>query len=294
MKKINGVITALITPFTKDDRIDEEGLGVLIERQIAAGIDGICVTAGSGEFANTTSGERARVVELSVKYAKGRVPIIPGVFSTNTADAVAWSKKAASLGADALLVLSPLYNRPSPEGMKLYYKTIADSVRETPILVYNNPGRTGVDVSDQYELFRDIDNIVGVKECNRDMGVFSVTVRKMADKWDCILSGDEDIFYTTLCLGGKGSILTTSNVAPQKWVELYRAFKAGDHATAVRVHYEMLDLIFALYTLNHPALVKKCLTMMGLPAGLTRSPLVEPTEAQVARIAELIDKMNLK
>lgn len=293
MTKINGVLTALITPFTSNDLVDEDGLALLIERQINAGIDGVCVTAGSGEFVNLSDDERHHVVELSAKASKGRIPVIAGVFAANTKDALYTAQRAASAGADALLLLTPYYNRPSNEGLKLYYKTVSESV-ELPVIVYNNPGRTGIDVSDIYEMFSDIKNIIGVKECNRDMGTFSMTVENMGKKWSSILSGDEDIFLPTLCLGGKGSILTTSNVAPQKWVSLYKAFLAKDYETAKSIHYEMLPLIFGLYTLNHPALVKKCLTLMGLPAGLTRSPLIEPTEKQVARISELIEKMNLK
>lgn len=290
--KINGVLTALITPFTSKDLIDEDGLAFLIERQIKAGIDGICVTAGSGEFVNLSADERHHVVELSVKAAKGRVPIVAGVFAANTQDALYTAKRAVSAGANALLLLTPYYNRPSNEGLKLYYKTVAESV-DIPTIVYNNPGRTGIDASNIYEMFSDIQNIIGVKECNRDMGVFSMTVANMGGKWNSILSGDEDIFLPTLCLGGKGSILTTSNVAPKKWVNLYQAFLAEDYETAKSIHYEMLPLIFALYTLNHPALVKKCLSLMGLPAGLTRSPLIQPTEKQVERISELIEEMNL-
>jgi 4-hydroxy-tetrahydrodipicolinate synthase len=293
LKKINGVLTALVTPFTESDLVDEEGLGILIERQIEAGIHGICVTAGSGEFVNLTDDERERVVELSVNFAKGRIPVVAGVFAANTKDAVACAKRAENKGADALLLLTPYYNRPSDDGLKLYYKTVAESVN-TPLIVYNNPGRTGIDVSNIYESFADIKNIIGVKECNRDMGTFTFTVQNMGKYWNSILSGDEDIFYPTLCLGGKGSVLTTSNVAPDRWVKLYNAFLNGDHKTACEVHFEMMALIYALYTKNHPALVKKCLRMLGLPAGKTRSPLVEPTEAQVARISELIEKMNLK
>ncbi len=293
MKKIHGVLTALVTPFTKDGVVDEEGLGILIERQISAGIHGLCVTAGSGEFVNLTDQERGHVVELSVKYANGRIPIVAGVFAANTSDAVNRAKRASNKGADAILLLTPYYNRPSNAGLKLYYKTVAESIN-TPIIIYNNPGRTGIDVSGIYEEFADIKNIIGIKECNRDMGVFTFTVEHMGKQWDSILSGDEDIFYPTLCLGGKGSVLTTSNVAPEKWVKLYNAFKHGDHETARKIHYEMMPLIYALYTQNHPALVKKCLTMLGLPAGTTRSPLVAPTETQVNSIAELIEKMNLK
>ena len=293
MKKLNGVSTALITPFTANGMVDEEGLGVLIERQISADVKGICVTAGSGEFANTTTEEHALVVKLAVKYADGRVPIIAGVFACSTADALVASKKACSLGADALLVLSPLYNRPSPDGMKLYYKTIAEGV-DKPVLIYNNSGRTGVDIASLYKSFHDIDNIIGIKECNRDMGVFSETILNMSDKWNSILSGDEDIFYPHLCLGGHGAIMTTSNIAPKPWVELYTAFMVGDHARAVKIHYSMLPLLNAVYTLNHPSLVKKCMVMMGLPAGAARSPLMEPTREQIDRIAEVIEKMSLK
>lgn len=293
MKSIHGVLTALITPFTNHDVVDEEGLGILIERQIAAGIHGICVTAGSGEFVNLTEKEREHVVELSVNYAKGRIPVVAGVFAANTCDAVKCAEKAANKGADALLLLTPYYNRPSTSGLKLYYKTVAENV-SVPIIIYNNPGRTGIDVSDIYSEFADIKNIIGVKECNRDMGTFTFTVNHMGKQWNSILSGDEDIFYPTLCLGGKGAVLTTSNVAPDKWVTLYNAFMKGDHETARKVHYEMMPLIYALYTLNHPALVKKCLSLLGLPAGMTRSPLVAPTEPQVTKIMELIEKMNLK
>lgn len=293
MRAINGVLTAMVTPFTESGCIDEEGIGILLERQIEAGVHGVCVTAGSGEFVNLTPEERTRVVQLAVEYAKGRMPIVVGVFSANTRDAQAWGQKAAQLGAAALLLLTPYYNRPSAEGLHLYYKTVADSV-DIPTIIYNNPGRTGIDVSNMYKDFSDIPNIIGVKECNRDMGTFSLTVESMGSQWNSILSGDEDIFYPTLCLGGKGSILTTSNIAPKKWVNLYDAFNKGDHKTAVSIHYEMLPLIFGLYTLNHPALVKKCLSLMGLPAGKTRSPLVEPTKDQVSLIAKLIEEMGLK
>ena len=293
MKRINGVLTALVTPFTVSNKVDEDGLECLIERQIKAGIHGLCVTAGSGEFVNLTAKERQDVVSMSVKYARGRIPIVAGVFAANTSDALLTAKCAQDSGADAILLLTPYYNRPSLEGLKLYYKTIAEGIN-IPIIIYNNPGRTGIDISSNYIDFAGIDNIIGTKECNRDMGRFTFTVDLMGKSWNSILSGDEDIFYPTLCLGGKGAVLTTSNVAPDKWVNLYNAFMRGDHATACRIHYEMMPLIYALYTENHPELVKKCLTLMGLPAGITRSPLVSPTEEQVRKIQELIEIMNLK
>ncbi len=293
MKKFNGVMTALITPFTESGMIDEDGLGVLIDRQHAAGISGVCVTAGSGEFANMTAEENARVVKLAVDHAKGKIPILAGVFACNTADAVACSKRACEAGAEAILLLNPLYNRPSPDGVVAYFETVANSI-DKPVIVYNNPGRTGADITSLYPLLKHIKNIIGVKECNRDMATFAETMVNLGDTWHSILSGDEDIFYPHLCLGGHGAIMTTTNIAPAHWVKMYDAFLANDHVTVRKIHYDMMPLLNAVYTLNHPALVKKCMSMMGLPAGTTREPLVAPTPAQVERIAQVINDMNLK
>lgn len=293
MKNISGVLTALITPFTQSGVLDEEGLGLLIERQIEAGINGICVVAGSGEYVNMDEKERAHVIELAVNYSKRRIPVIAGVFEANADSALKNAKEAESKGADAVLVLTPYYNKPSVPGLKLYFKTVAENIN-IPAIIYNNPGRSPIDLSSMYEEFGDIKNVIGVKECNRDMGVFSATVKNMANRWSSILCGDDDIFYPMLALGSNGTVLTTSNIAPNRWVNLYKAFKSGDCKKAQAIHYEMLPLISAVYTLNHPALVKKCMTMMGLPAGTTRSPLVAPTKDQVATIAFVIEQMNLK
>ncbi len=293
MKKFNGVMTALITPFTANGMIDEDGLGVLIERQRAAGISAVCVTAGSGEFANMTAEENAHVVKLSVDHAKGQIPILAGVFACSTAEALACSKRACDNGAEAILLLNPLYNRPSPDGVVEYFKTVAEGI-DKPVIVYNNPGRTGADITSIYPRLKNIKNIIGVKECNRDMATFAETMVELGDTWTSILSGDEDIFYPHLCLGGHGAIMTTTNIAPAHWVKMYDAFIANDHVTVRKIHYDMMPLLNAVYTLNHPALVKKCMSMMGLPAGTTRAPLVEPTNEQVERIAKVIKQMDLK
>lgn len=293
MKDVNGVMTALITPFTPEGAVDEKGLKVLIDRQIEAGIKGICVVAGSGEYVNLTKEEREKVVKLSVQYADHRIYVISGVFEANTASAVESAKMAERNGADAVLVLTPYYNKPSVDGLKLYFKTIAESIN-IPVIIYNNPGRCTIDLSGMYKDFIDIPNVIGVKECNRDMGVFSSTVQEMSNKWRNILCGDDDIFLPMLSIGAGGTVLTTSNIVPRKWVELYDTFKSNDTEKARSLHYELLPLISAVYTLNHPALVKKCMQMMGLPAGTTRSPLVAPTDKQVAKIAEVIERLGLK
>lgn len=292
LDRVRGIITALVTPFRPDDSVDEEGLRVLLERQIKNGIHGVAVVAGSGEYVNLSDDERSRIVSLSVEQVAGRVPVIVGVLSPNTRDAVAWGKKAASLGADALLVLSPYYNKPSVPGIVGHYRAIAEAAG-LPIIVYNNPPRTGIDLTACYAQLAEIPEIIGIKECNRDLAVLSQTISALGTRWSTILGGEDDLLYPSLVLGVRGAILTTSNIVPSRWVAMYDAFTGGDHETARAIHYELLPLINAVYTLNHPALVKKALTTLGLPAGRTRAPLADPLPEQVKRIEELIAAMRL-
>ncbi len=293
MKELKGVLTALITPFTPDLKIDEEGLGVLVERQLKAGIGGICSIVGSGEYVNMSDAERARVLELTVKYVNGRAPVLAGVFEACTGRAVEMARMAEAKGADALVVLTPYYNKPSVEGLKLYFESVAESVN-IPLIIYNNPGRSPFDLSGMYKHFAGIRNVAGVKECCRDMGVFSETITSMSGVWKSLLCGDDDILLPMLSLGADGAVLTTTNIAPARWVELFNAMKKGDLATARTIHFDLMPLVNAVYTLNHPALVKKCMDMMGLPAGTTRSPLLPPTPEQVARIAKVIETVDLR
>jgi 4-hydroxy-tetrahydrodipicolinate synthase len=290
---IKGIITALVTPFGPDYSIDEKGLRVLLKRQIENGVHGIAVVAGSGEYVNLSDTERSRVVEISVKEVNGRIPVIAGVFSPNTRDAVDWAKKAAGLGANALLVLTPMYNKPSMDGLIAHFRTIAEATN-LPILIYNNPGRTGINLTpEDYLKLAEIPTICGIKECNRDLGTLSQTLSTLSSKWNSILFGDDDILYLALELGVRGGVITSSNVLPSRWVAMYNAIVKGDHETAKAIHYEVLPFFQAIYTYNHPALIKKTLTLLGLPAGRTRPPLADPTKEQEERLKKLIAAMKL-
>lgn len=290
---IKGVITALVTPFSPDDTIDEEGLRVLLRRQFEQGIHGIAVVAGSGEYVNLSETERSLVVEISVDELAGRIPVIAGVLSPNTRDASIWAEKATLLGADALLVLTPYYNRPSIDGVIDHFRTVAEAT-SLPILIYNNPGRTGINLlPDDYEKCADIPAIKGIKECSRDLAMLSQTISLLATRWTSILCGEDDLLYPALELGAAGGILTTSNVLPARWAAMYRAILTDDHETARATHYEVLPFFRAIYSDNHPALIKKALTVLGLPAGRTRAPLADPTVEQEECLRELIETMKL-
>lgn len=287
LTEYRGIITALITPFDSKGDIDEQGLKQLVERQIEAGIAGVAVVAGSGEYVNLSAAERARVVEVAAEAAAGRIPVLAGVLEPNSRDAVSWAREAQRLGAGGLLVLTPFYNKPSPAGVMRHFRAVAEAT-ELPVLLYNNPGRTGISLTlDDYVQLRDIPTIRGVKECNRDLNVFSQILAEMGSTWS-ILSGEDDLLFPSLMLGAPGGILTTSNVLPERWVAMYQACLEGDVERARGIHYEVLPFINTVYTLNHPALVKKALTLLGLPAGPAREPLAEPTEEQVQRLRSLL------
>jgi len=180
----------------------------------------------------------------------GKIPVIAGVLSASTREAVKWSKEAAHLGVDALLVLTPYYNKPSIKGLVAHFRSVAEAT-DLPIIVYNNPGRTSIKLlPDDYIKLSTIPEIIGVKDC-----------------------GDDDLLYPCFELGARGGILTTSNVLPSLWVEMYNAIANGDHKKAKTIHYKILPFFQAIMTQNHPALVKKALTLLGLPAGRTRAPL---------------------
>jgi 4-hydroxy-tetrahydrodipicolinate synthase len=285
--RFTGIITALITPFTQDGAVDEDALRVLIDDQIEGGVNGIAVVAGSGEFVNLSPQERLRVVDVSVEAAAGRVAVIGGVLAPDTREAVACSKAACQAGADAVLVLTPFYNKPSRDGLYGHFKAVSDAI-DKPVILYNNPGRTGInmDLQDYVVLAGDA-NVVGVKECNRDLADFSRLLAELGDKWS-VLSGEDDLLYPSFALGAPGGIITTGNIAPKTWTAMARAVAEGDQAKAKAIHYAVLPLIQAVYTLNHPALVKCAVRTRGLPAGHTRAPLADPTPEQVERIKAVL------
>jgi len=279
-----GMITAMVTPFGPDGKLDEATLRGLVEWQIGAGMDGLMIPGGCGEFVNMNDEERIRAVQVTVEAAAGRVPVIAGVLAATTQHALDLTQRAESVGASAALVLTPYYINPSDEGLYRHFATIAEAT-PLPIVLYNNPGRTKIDMGvELLDRLADIPTVVGIKECQRDIGLLSERIRVVRDRMS-YLAGDDDLTIPMFLFGGRGDVGITQLIAPKPQVDLWSALKAGDWAKAVDIHLNFILPIFgAVLTKNHPAPIKRMMALAGHPVGDGRLPLMPPTAEHEAKI----------
>lgn len=281
----NGIYTALVTPFTSADAFDEAAFRKLIEFQIAAGISGLLVIGGSGEFVSLTPAERQRVVEVAIDQTARRIPILVGALAPGTREVQATVRDAAKAGADAALVLPTYYIKASADGVCEHFARVADTAA-IPIVAYNNPGRTGItlDVGILERLAR-IASIVALKECERDLGVVSAKIKEVGERV-AILSGDDDLGFPSFLLGSPGGIFMSANLIPAFHRQLFEAAVNGRIAAARKAHFALLPLIEALYTANHPGPLKDAMAFVGHPVGPARAPL-QRASAEALQRAEL-------
>lgn len=273
-----GVITALITPL-RDGNVDEAAFERLLERQIAAGVQGVVPMGTTGESASLTLDEHKRVVERCVTIAAGRVRVIAGAGASATDKAIDLARFAKTVGADGTLVVTPYYNRPSQAGLEAHFRAVADAV-QIPMLVYNVPGRTGVDLSNEtLAVLAEHPNVVGVKDATGDLGRVSWMRNHIASGF-ALISGDDPSWLGYLAQGGHGVISVTSNVAPEGMVALYDAFQAGDLALARTWQDRLIGLHKGLFLDNSPAPAKFALSRLGLCGEDVRLPLA-PTRDEV-------------
>ena len=267
-----GALTALVTPF-KDGSIDEEALRGHIERQIEGGIDGLVPCGTTGESATLTHEEHRRVIEIAVETAKGRVPVIAGTGSNSTAESVMLTGFAKEAGADAALIITPSYNKPSQEGLFQHYRTVAESV-DLPILLYNVPSRTAVNMSPETTArLSKIGSIIGIKEATGNLEQVSETLR-LAREGFILLSGDDSATLPILSVGGHGVISATANLVPGDMAGMCSAFEEGRIKEARELHERLLPLCMAMFIETNPVPVKTALSMMGLIGEELRLPLV--------------------
>ena len=272
-----GVITALITPL-RDGNVDEAAFEALLERQIAAGVHGVVPMGTTGESASLTQDEHRRVVELCVKTARGRVRVIAGAGSSATDKAIDMVRHAKTVGADGALVVTPYYNRPSQAGLVAHFEAIAEAV-QLPVLLYNVPGRTGVDMANEtVARLAAHPNVVGIKDATGDLGRISWMRANITGQFD-LISGDDPSFLGYLAHGGQGVISVTSNVAPEAMVALYDAVIAGDLATARTWQDRLIGLHKGLFADASPSPTKYALSRLGLCTEEVRLPLVPTGEA---------------
>ncbi|MBQ1867319.1 4-hydroxy-tetrahydrodipicolinate synthase [Selenomonas sp.] len=284
MKKpiFTGAGVAIITPFTEDG-INFPELGRIIEDQIKGGTDAIVITGTSGESATMSDAEHRAAIKFAVEQVKGRIPVIAGTGSNETSYAVALSKYAEEVGADALLVVTPYYNKCTQKGLVAHYTAIADAVN-IPIVLYDVPSRTGVSIStESYVKLSKHPNIVAVKEANGDLS--KILRLKAAVGDDLVLySGNDDQIVPILSLGGKGVISVLSNVAPKETHDMCQAFFDGDTEKAAKMQIEYADLIDALFCEVNPIPVKVAMRKLGYDAGPLRMPLCEMEPEHEAKL----------
>jgi 4-hydroxy-tetrahydrodipicolinate synthase len=268
----HGIITALLTPFHPDGTLDLDTLRTRIAWQLDRGIHGLLVGGVSGEYVNLSTEERRQVVRTAVEAVAGRVPVLAGILEPSTRQAVAAAKDFQALGVRALLLLTPYHNLPSPAGIRQHFRAVHDETT-IPILLYNNPGRTGIDMdlALQAEIGA-LPRIVGVKECRRDMAIVSEQIRRARPGF-AVLSGEDDLALPTFVLGGAGAILTGGNILPSLFLDVFHLVQRGEVAKAVELHHRMMPLILAIYTRNHPFPLKEAMALAGMPVGPARPPL---------------------
>jgi len=285
-----GVSTALVTPFREGD-IDEPALRDLVERQIAAGIQGLVPCGSTGESATLSFAEHCRVVEIVVSASAGRVPVVAGTGSNNTREAIDLTTHARDAGADGALLISPYYNKPTQEGIYEHFRAIA-SATGFPLVPYNIPGRTGSNILPQtLARLADVEHVVGVKEACGDIAQISEVVAQCPEGF-AVLSGDDALTLPILAVGGHGTISTSSNVAPAEIVALVAAARANDMDRAREVHYRLLPLFDALFCETNPIPLKAALHLMGLIGDEIRLPLTPLTEANRERLQVVLKELG--
>ncbi|WP_313177651.1 4-hydroxy-tetrahydrodipicolinate synthase [Massilia sp.] len=269
---IKGSIVAIVTPMFEDGSLDKDSLRKLLDWHVAEGTDGVVIVGTTGESATVSPEEHCELIKLTVDHVAGRIPVIAGSGGNSTAEAIALTRHAKEVGADASLQVVPYYNRPTQEGMYRHFKAIAEAV-DLPVILYNVPGRTVADMSNEtIARLAPIDNIVGVKDATGNIGR-GIELLRMVDKSFAVYSGDDPTAMALMFCGGAGNISVTANVAPRAMHDLCAAAMAGDIAKAVEINNRVLDLHAKLFVEPNPVPVKWALTEMGkMPAGL-RLPL---------------------
>ena len=284
------VITAMITPFKEDLSVDYVALEKLVNHLIENGTDTILVAGTTGETPTLSHDEETEIFEFVKKVVNGRVKIIMGAGSNSTQTAIESSLKAKRLGADAILTVVPYYNKPSQKGMYQHFSAIAKAV-DLPIILYNIPGRTGVNMlpATIAKLAKDFPNIVAVKQSNADLDLIS-DIKSMCPEDFVIYSGDDSLTLPMMSLGANGVISVASHIVGKEIKEMVTAFNAGDNKKALNIHLKLYPIFKKLFMAPNPVPVKEALTRFGLIKNFVRNPLITLDEDEKKELYSVIDK----
>ena len=293
MSIFEGAGVALVTPFHEDGSVNFEKLEQLVEEQIAGGTDCIIACGTTGEAATLTHEEHLEVIRFVCKVVNKRIPVVAGTGSNCTDTAVYLSIEAEKAGADGLLLVSPYYNKSTQKGLKVHFGDVAKAVK-LPILLYNVPSRTGVNITPEtiVALCNEYDNIVGVKEASGNFSAIAEIAHLSGGTVD-IYSGNDDQTVPMMALGAKGVISVLSNIAPRQTHDMVMEYLEGDRNKAMKIQLDAIPLINALFCEVNPIPVKAAMNMLGMGAGPLRAPLSEMTDANKERLAAEMKKFGL-
>ena len=285
-EELTGSIAPVVTPFTADGEVDHEALANLVGWQLKQGSDGISIGGSTGEPSAQTITERAEAIRTVIKAADGRAPVVPGTGSARLRETIELTGAAYDAGVDAALIITPYYARPTQEALYVWYKTVAAEFPELPIIAYNVPSRTAVDIAPETvaRLYRDVENFVGIKETTKDFEHFSRVIQ-LCGRDLIVWSGIELLCLPLLALGGAGFLSATANIAPAAHARMFELWEAGDLEGAREIHYGLHPLVDLLFVETNPAPGKWVLAQRGLiRSGYVRPPLITPTEAGLTKM----------
>ncbi|MEP6842055.1 MAG: 4-hydroxy-tetrahydrodipicolinate synthase [Pseudolysinimonas sp.] len=285
-EQIRGSIVPLMTPFTAEGNVDHASLANLVEWQLANGTHGLSIGGSTGEPGAQSIGERLAAITTVIAAGADRVPVVAGTGTAQLHETIELTGQAMDAGIDASLIITPYYARPTQEALYVWYKTIAAEFPDLPILAYNVPVRTAVDIAPETvaRLYRDVPNFVGVKETTKDFEHFSRVIQ-LCGRELIVWSGIELLCLPLLALGGQGFLSATSNIAPAAHAKMYELWEAGDLEGAREIHYGLHPLVDLLFVETNPAPGKWVLEQRGLiSSGYVRPPLITPTDAGLAKM----------
>lgn len=290
--KPHGIIPAMVTPLNKEGGINKVALRKLTNYLIEGGVHGLFVIGSTGEWYGLDINQKKEAIETVIEETNMRVPVYAGTGAITTRETIKLTKMAKDIGADACSVLTPVFISPSQEELYEHYKDIANSV-DLPILLYNNPGRTGINLTaNLVENLSKIDNIVGIKDSSGDMTLTGEFIRRTDSNFS-VLAGRDTLILSTLVYGGKGAITATANIAPKVPVKIYEEFKKGNLDVALSAQYELAPLRLAFSLGSFPVVMKEGLRLIGIDTGTTLKPVGPMTENNREKLKKVLENMRL-
>ncbi|MCY8672485.1 4-hydroxy-tetrahydrodipicolinate synthase [Bacillus haynesii] len=282
------IATAMVTPFDKNENIDFQKLSKLIDYLLNNGTDSLVVAGTTGESPTLSEEEKIALIQYSVKEAAGRVPIIAGTGSNNTKASIKLTKKAEEAGADAVMLVTPYYNKPSQEGMYRHFRAIAEET-SLPVMLYNVPGRTAASIAPETTIrLAEIPNIIAIKEASGDLDAITKIVAETPEDF-AVYSGDDSLTLPALSVGARGIVSVASHIVGPEMQEMIKHYTEGNTAQAALIHQKLLPLMKGLFAAPNPSPLKTALQLKGLDVGSVRLPLIPLNEDERLRLSSLMN-----